>query len=105
MNHNFNFKGGEKLSKISASWLVSYLYYLHIDKNHLNWEKDGYTKNSVNSRKSLTNNTKEFHLFWVNEVLNMNDNKLTNGSKLKLTSIDVKNMARDLLSFYSKTNL
>ena len=31
--------GGRLLSSLSATWFVSYLYYLSIDSTHLNWTK------------------------------------------------------------------
>lgn len=37
--HFFNFIGGDILSKMGASWFVSYSYYLHVDKKHENWNK------------------------------------------------------------------
>ena len=36
--HDYNFDGGQYLTKIAASWFVSYMYHLKIDKKHINWQ-------------------------------------------------------------------
>ena len=38
-NHNFSFAGGDILSKMGATWFVSYAYYDRVDKNHRNWDR------------------------------------------------------------------
>jgi hypothetical protein len=32
--HDFNFEGGHYLTRMGATWFVSYSYYCDIDKSH-----------------------------------------------------------------------
>jgi hypothetical protein len=90
--HNFNFDGGERLSKIGATWFVSYLFYNKRDKTHFNWNKVGHK-----SRISVFNRTGVYHSYWLQEILNMNDKKLDT-NEIELTAEQVKQMARILLN-------
>lgn len=94
--HDFNFKGGEILSRISAAWLVSYAYYNFVDKNHLNWQTE-ITPKSIYSRRSKYNNSTEYHKAWLNEVLKMKRLD-TNKNAIGLNAMQIKNMAREILS-------
>jgi hypothetical protein len=87
-NHAFNFDGGEILSKIAASWFVSYAYYSYIDEEEKNW-----VKVSHSSRISRFNNSKQYHNFWLKQVLQMNDNNL-NKNKIGLCAERIKEMAK-----------
>ena len=69
--HNFNFEGGERLSKIAAWWLVSYMYYFKVDSSHENWSFK-LTENSINSRNSQFLKSKEYHQIWLVKILEMN---------------------------------
>ncbi|MBN3489884.1 hypothetical protein JV173_00005 [Acholeplasma equirhinis] len=93
--HDFNFEGGEILSKIAAWWLVSYKYYLEIDAEHFNWSKN-LTDNSINSRKSNYERSTQYHEKWLKEVLKMNqlDKHKNSGN---LSGNEIKSMARELI--------
>jgi hypothetical protein len=90
--HAFNFDGGEELSKIGATWFVSYSFYSYINKSHTNWRK----VSTHNSRISVFDNTHKYHEFWLEQVLVMNDKKL-NTNKISLKAKETKKMAEVLL--------
>jgi hypothetical protein len=94
--HDFNFIGGDILSKIGAAWFVSYAYYNHVDDNHLAWSNSRYSKLSIDSRAHSYNKSKEYHFEWLNEVLKMTQlDKHKN--KCGLVSTQVKTMAAEIL--------
>ncbi|MGN0812124.1 MAG: hypothetical protein ACI4MQ_01255 [Candidatus Coproplasma sp.] len=96
--HPFNFEGGEELSHMGATWFVSYGYYLYIDNNHKSWA----TVKTVQSRSSIYFRTTQYHEFWLNQILLMNDTKL-NTNSLKIRANETKYMAKMLLDkFYRK---
>lgn len=88
--HPFNFKGGDILSKMGATWFVSYAYYLYIDKSHINWKK-------YSNRIVIFISSKSYHQFWLTQVLHMNNRKL-NTNKMGLDAILTKQMATKLLN-------
>ena len=89
-SHNFNFAGGDILSKIGATWFVSYTYFERIDPNHRNWER-------VSSRKSSYRSGAQYHEMWLHQVLEMNDRNLER-NKIGLSASETKAMARELLA-------
>lgn len=90
--HSFNFEGGEELSKIGATWFVSYAYWHYIDKSHTNWTK----VKTYPSRISICSKTKQYHIFWLQQVLTMNPNQL-NKNTIRLDAETTKEMAREIL--------
>jgi len=90
--HTFNFDGGDQLTTISATWFVSYLFYELEDKTHRNWEK----VSNFRSRISTFNRTREYHRYWLQQVLNMNDNNLIKNT-INLKPTEIKLMAKKLL--------
>lgn len=90
--HSFNFEGGEELSKIGATWFVSYAYW-HYDTSHTNWTK----VKTCPSRISTYNKTKQYHIFWLKQVLDMNPNQLIR-NEIKVDPETTKEHARELLS-------
>lgn len=92
-SHCFNFEGGEYLTAMGASWFVSYKYYEIVDNCHENWK----LVNTYNNRIRVFSNSYEFHVFWLHEILKMNDKKL-NTNKIKLRANEIKQMARSILS-------
>jgi len=90
--HPFNFEGGLELSRIGASWFVSYLYHIIIDKSHLNWNRIA----TVDYRKSVFNKTEKYYKYWLGKVLEM-DNKRLNTNKIGVKTEQTKEMARKLL--------
>ena len=94
--HDYNFDGGEILSRIGAAWFVSYAYYNIVDKTHTDWNCN-ITKNSLNSRKSKYNNSTFYHKEWLLEVLKMEQlDKHPNA--VGLCSTEIKDMARKILT-------
>lgn len=94
--HEFNFEGGELLTPIGAAWFVSFSYYEYIDPNHLNWKNSRFSKYSVQSRISRYNSSKQYHMRWLNEVLNMQQlDKHKNFCGLH--SSEIKKMAAEIL--------
>lgn len=90
--HTFNLAGGDELTTMGAAWFVSYCYYIHVNKNHLNWNAVSTYKNRI----SVFNNSTPYHKYWLKEVLNMNTNKL-NKNSLGLNGNDIKKMSEELL--------
>ena len=87
--HSFSFEGGDILSKMSATWFVSYMYYLKIDKNHINWKK-------YESRIYYFNKSMLYHKFWLQKILEMNEKNLQK-NKIGVAPDKVKEMAQILL--------
>ena len=98
-NHIFSFAGGEMLARMGAWWFVSYSYYLYVDKTHLNWR----SVKSEAARRSVYNRTKEYHVYWLTEVLDMERLDI-HGNAGKLSSFEIKEMAEKLLQVLSKDN-
>ena len=71
-SHDYNFQGGDKLRRIGATWFVSYLYWKHCDKKHLNWKNI----DTAEMRERGLNNSKNFHKFWLTQILKMNHKNL-----------------------------
>ena len=90
--HDFSFEGGEILTGMGASWFVSYAYYQHLDRTHMNWNKVATTQ----PRISKYNKGKPYHKTWLQEIVNMNPLNL-NKNTIGLNSTDIKKMAEELL--------
>ncbi|MBO4308939.1 MAG: hypothetical protein J5885_03825 [Clostridia bacterium] len=95
-NHNFSFAGGELLSKMGASWFVSYSYHEKIDPTELNWQN--VSPKSIQSRRSVFKRSTSYHHFWLNQVLKMEDTNIEKPqNKVGLSANEVKKMAKKLL--------
>lgn len=92
MRHTFHFKGGGELTTMGAVWFVSYMWYNIIDKAHENWNY----VSTVNQRISTYNRTIHFHIFWLNQILQMNPSNL-NKNTIGLNGHEVINMTKKLL--------
>jgi len=90
MSHAFNFPGGEELTKIGASWFVSYWYGLK-NPTHQNWKKVGTHPTRANVFKSTTG----YHNDWLKEIAKMNEDKLDT-NEIGLTGVAVKKLAKML---------
>ena len=90
--HIYTFDGGDYLSTMGASWFVSYLYYCRIDNSHMNWKNIS----TANLRISNFNKTNNYHTYWLQQILVMNDHNL-NKNKIGLNAINIKNMVKELL--------
>lgn len=91
-NHNFSFVGGDILSKMGATWFVSYAYYDRVDKNHRNWDRIS----TAASRISRYIAGISYHKEWLQEVLLMKDANLSKNT-LGLDARQVKTMAKEIL--------
>ena len=89
---HFKFAGGEQLTRIGASWFVSYMYCKKKDPAHLNWEK----VSNFSMRASKCNKNSTYHKDWLKEIVAMNPKQLQR-NKLGLTGNDIISMAKILL--------
>ena len=89
----FRFSGGKQLTRISASWFVSYMYYMKKDTTHSNWKN---VSDPMNRALRCDNNSAH-HKVWISEIVNMNPNRL-NKNQLGLSGNDIISMAKVLLS-------
>ena len=92
-SHAFNFDGGEYLTAIGATWFVSYSYYNYVDSSHENWKRVSTFKN----RQATYRNTKQYHIFWLQKVLEMNPDQL-NKNTINLSADTIKQMAKEILA-------
>lgn len=90
--HSFSFEGGEILSKMGATWFVSYAYYEKIDSLHKNWG----VVSTASSRIFRYNQGRCYHKAWLEEVTKMNPKNL-NTNTIGLAAVTVKEMAQELL--------
>jgi hypothetical protein len=91
-NHAFNFDGGEELTKMGATWFVSYAYYTFIDNAHINWQ-------AVNTsiRIKVFTRTEQYYRRWLERILEMNDDRL-NTNEIGLEANRTKELACELLA-------
>lgn len=94
-NHNYNFAGGEILTKIGASWFISYTYYINIDRTHLNWSN--VSPKSCKGRQTAFKKGVTYYKAWLTEITNMNPKRLKS-NKLGLSAKQVLDMAKKLLT-------
>ena len=91
-SHIFSFAGGDILSKMGATWFVSYAYYDRVDKNHRNWDR----LSTAASRTSRYITGMPYHKEWLQEVLTMKDKNLSKNT-IGLDAWQVKAMAKVIL--------
>ena len=96
-SHEYKFNGGQYLTRIGSSWLISYMYYLKIDKNHRNWK----TVSNPLDRIKKFNKSTQFHMEWLQEIVNMNPKQLSR-NEIGLTGQEVIKMADELLTLMTK---
>lgn len=92
-NHDFSFVGGNILSKIGATFFVSYLFYNIIDDSHDDWKNI----KTASSRISKINSSKMYHKIWLEQVLLMND-RLLERNTIGLMGFRTKEMANIILN-------
>lgn len=98
--HTFDFEGGEDLTTMGASWFISYLYHIEIDRNHRNWEK----LKTHNSRISVFKRTQKecastgvaMHLHYIKQICLMSPKRLAT-NRIGLSGSSVIKMAKELL--------
>ena len=91
--HPFNFDGGSELSDMGATWFVSYKYYKTCDISHLNWK----LIDSYNRRINIYENTNQYHKYWLEKILRMNNKKL-NTNEIRIDARETKKMANCVLA-------
>lgn len=89
-NHDFNFSGGDILTKIGASWFASYWNYsVKGNKTELRWKN----YKTSNLRIAKFKKSYEYHSCWREQILKMDDSKLSN-NKLGIKGAEVKKLIR-----------
>lgn len=83
----------ENLSKISATWFVSFCYFYNYDHSYQEWRNI----KTYQSRMGTFKRTQNLHKLWLEKVLEMNDLKL-NTNKIGVTAQQTKNMAKKFLA-------
>jgi len=87
------FEGSEQLRSIGASFFVSYLFHLQIDRSHRNWESIATKKSRISTLKHST----QHHRAWLERIELMSDASLSRNT-LGLDGASVKAMARAILN-------
>ena len=95
--HRFSFEGGDVLSKMGATWFVSYAYHIRKDGKHKNW--NNINKNDLKIRIGRFMPSTLYHRFWLCKIRNMDDARL-NSKKIGLKATQVKQMAHELLDMF-----
>ena len=90
--HDFAFVGGDVLSKIGATWFVSFAYYETVDPSHRNWAR---VKTSAN-RQSTFQHSRQYHRVWLEQVARMNPSLLDRNT-IGIAARDCKAMALAVL--------
>ena len=100
-NHDFNFEGGEKLSKMGASWFISYLYHIKVDPEHQNWAilKTHGGRRSVfeQTEKEYTTKGVPMHVHYVKQICSMSASCLST-NRIQIPGNRVIDMAEELLN-------
>jgi hypothetical protein len=92
-SHSDDGDGGYEVSKMGASWFVSYAYHTYIDPAHINWKN----VKTYPSRTTMFKKMTHAHKYWLERVLEMNETRL-NTSKIGLKGSQIKEMARQTLA-------
>ena len=91
--HPFNFDGGNELSTMGATWFVSYAYHTYKDRTHQNWK----IVETHQSRASVFRRTTHYHKYWLEKILEMDEERL-NTNSIQLEASQTKKMARQILA-------
>ena len=95
MGYPFNCNGGQILSRIGASFFISYLYYLKVDTNHKAW--DSFKNKSVKTtRIKLINRYSIYYKDWVNYIIDVITPSPLIRNTIGLTDMEVVDMAKEL---------
>ncbi|MBP3498702.1 MAG: hypothetical protein J6J97_01290 [Akkermansia sp.] len=98
--HTFTFKGGEDLTSMGATWFISYLYHIEIDRNHRNWERLKTHHNRISAfkrtQKQSTEDGVAMHLHYIKQICLMSPKRLAT-NRIGLSGISVIKMAKELL--------
>lgn len=76
------------LSKMGATWFVSFAFYEAVDRSHRNWAR---VKTSA-TRQSTFRRSREYHRVWLEQVAHMNP-LLLNRNTIGVDAQDCKAMA------------
>lgn len=94
---SYPFDHNDYLTRMGASWFVSYSYYKYIDKYHNNWNK--LKKNKVDFNIKIFNESKKYHYNFLKDIVK-NVGCSVGKNKIGLSSDEVKEMAKKLLFRY-----
>ena len=92
VSHGFSFSGGEELSKMGATWFITYAYAEQIDLTEVRWQKS----KTYASRASMYNRTRQYHHDWYVEITKMSDKKLET-NQIGVCAAEAKSMAQKLI--------
>lgn len=98
MGKPFKCNGGEIFSNVGASFFISYLYYLKVDKNHKAWDNLE-SKNSKSHRISLIEQSSIYYKDWIDYVTNVMIPSQLNKNEIGLSDIEVVDMAKKLVPY------
>ena len=85
----------KSLDRMGKSWFVSYLYFLKIDRHHLNW-KNVQSLKSLRSRISRFKQTEMWHKMYLNKIIKSNPNSLGTNN-LGLSGEEIIVMSNELI--------
>ena len=85
----FKFAGGKHLTRIGASWFVSYMYSTLENPTHLNWKN----VSNPSARASNCVRNSVYHKIWIDEIVGMNPKQLQR-NKIGLTGQEILDMAK-----------
>jgi hypothetical protein len=92
VGHDFAFLGGDVLSKIGATWFVSFAFYETVDPSHRKWAG----VKTAAMRQSTFRQSRENHRVWLEQVAGMNPS-LLNRNTIGIPAHDCKAMALAVL--------
>lgn len=95
--HTFLFQGGEDLTTMGACWFVSFCFHKKLKPSHLNWQKIS----TCMTRISVFKKTQNMHKYYLERVLEMDITNL-NKNRIGLSGIQVKEMAKELLTSWKQ---
>ena len=96
MGYPFKCNGGQILSRIGASFFISYLYYLKLDATHKAWDTFK-NKSLKKTRIKLINRYSIYYKDWVNYIIDVIVPSPLQRNKIGLTDAEVVDMAKKLV--------
>lgn len=90
-------KGLKELNRMGKSWFVLYKYYKCIDHNEIGWKNCS----TVQMRINIYENTRQYHLDWLNYIIFSSTDKLSI-NQLGKSGLTINKMAREIYNKISK---
>ena len=94
MSHAFSFDGGKELSRIGATWFITYAYAEKIDPTERRWLNSA----THASRASNYKQAAQWHQYWYTEVTKMSESRL-NKNEIGVSGVEAKKMAHKLVEW------